>query len=159
MSVNTQKLGKAIYEYFLQRTSSNESFKLLIDTYTYEHCAKQAGLTERDIEFLLRGDGIHSVSDCYSALAVVALEIKIAYDIETSESLRDSYNPRLVKNISCFRDLNEVQQFYRGVQDSIWDSVKRLFATQKRYLAIPKPYTGPYCYVQYPLSQRIISGR
>lgn len=159
MATKNQLLGHAIYEYFLQRTSPNEEFTLCIDTYTYEHCAKQAGLTENEIELLLSGDGIYSVSNSYSALAVVALEIKIAYDIETSESLRDSYNPRLVKNISYFYDINEVQQFYRDVQDSMWDSVKRLFATQKRYLAIPKPYTGPYCYVQYPLSQRIISGR
>lgn len=159
MATKNQLLGHAIYEYFLQRTSPHEEFTLCIDTYTYEHCAKQAGLTENEIELLLSGDGIYSVSDSYSALAVVALEIKIAYDIETSESLRDSYNPRLVKNISYFGDINEVQQFYRDVQDSMWDSVKRLFATQKRYLAIPKPYTGPYCYVQYPLSQRIISGR
>ena len=159
MATRNQLLGHAFYEYFLQRTSPNEVFTLCIDTYTYEHCAKQAGLTERDIELLLSGDGINSVTDNYSALAVVALEIKIAYDIETSESLRDSYNPRMVKNISYFGDLNEVQQFYRDVQDSIWDRVKHLFATQKRYLAIPKPYTGPYCYVQYPLSQRIISGR
>ena len=158
MSVNTQRLGKAIYEYFLQRTSPNESFKLLIDTYTYEHCAKQAGLTEKDIEILQSGDGIYSASDSYSALAVVALETKIAFDVETDSDLVNSYNNRLIDKISYFYDNNSVQQFYRDWQDEIWLKAKRLFEKEKRYLDIPAPKSGPGCYVQYPVSQRIING-
>ena len=83
MSVNTQKLGKAIFEYFLQRTSPNERFTLCIDTYTYEHCAHQAGITDKEIENLLKGEGTDYIGDSYSALAIVALETKIAYDVET----------------------------------------------------------------------------
>ncbi len=158
MSSNTQKLGKALYEYFLQRTSPNESFKLLIDTYTYEHCAHQAGITEKEIENLLKGEGTDYISDSYSALAIVALETKIAYDIETDSDLVNSYNNRLIYKLRYFYDNNSVQQFYRNWQDDIWFKAKKLFEKEKRYLDIPIPRSGPGCYVQYPVSQRIING-
>ena len=158
MSVNTQKLGKAVYEYFLQRTSPNESFKLLIDTYTYEHCAHQAGITDKEIENLLKGEGTDYIEDSYSALAIVALETKIAFDVETDSDLVNSYNNRLIDKLRYFYDNNSVQQFYRDWQDEIWLKAKRLFEKEKRYLDIPSPKSGPGCYVQYPISQRIIKG-
>ena len=120
MSVNTQKLGKAIFEYFLQRTSPNESFTLCIDTYTYEHCAHQAGISDKEIDNLLKGEGTNYIEDSYSALAIVALETKIAYDVETDSDLVNSYNNRLIDKLKYFYDNNSVQQFYRDWQDEIW---------------------------------------
>lgn len=158
MSVNAKKLGKAIYEYFLQRTSPNENFKLCIDTYTYEHCAHQAGLNDKEIESLLSGEGINYIDDNYCALAIAALETKIAYDVETESNLVNSYNSRLIDKLRNFKDNNDVQQFYKDSQDVIWLKSKKLFETEKRYLKIPVPKTGPGCYVQYPLSQRIVNG-
>ena len=158
MSVNTQKLGKAIFEYFLQRTSPNERFTLCIDTYTYEHCAHQAGITDKEIENLLKGEGTDYIGDSYSALAIVALETKIAYDVETDSDLVNSYNNRLIEKLKYFYDNNSVQQFYRDWQDEIWFKSKKLFEKEKRYLDIPAPRSGPGCYVQYPVSQRIING-
>lgn len=158
MSVNTQKLGKAIYEYFLQRTSPNESFKLLIDTYTYEHCAHQAGISDKEIENLLKGEGTDYISDSFTALAIVALETKIAYDVETDSDLINSYNNRLIDKLRYFNDNNSVQHFYSEWQDEIWSKTKSLFAKEKRYLDIPFPKSGPGRYVQYPVSQRIING-
>ena len=159
MSENTKKLGKAIYEYFLQRTSPKERFTLCIDTYTYEHCAHQAGITDEEIDKLLAGEGTnYYINNDYTALAIVALEIKIAYDIETDSDLINSYNNRLIDKLRYFHDYNSVQQFYRDYQNSIWSKAKKLFEKEKRYLDIPSPRSGPGCYVQYPISQRIISG-
>ena len=159
MSANTQKLGKAILEYFLQRTSPNESFTLCIDTYTYEHCAHQAGITDEEIANLLLGEGTdYYINDDYTALALAALEIKIAYDVETDSDLVNSYNNRLIDKLQYFYDNNSVQQFYRDCQNEIWERVKDLFYEYDRFLDIPEQRTGPGCYVQYPLSQRIING-
>lgn len=158
MSTRTEKLGRSIYDYFIQRTSPNESFNLCIDFYTYEHCANHAGLSESDIKCLLSGEGMYSVNNSWTALAIVALEIKIAYDIETDKDLQTSYNRRVIKNFHYMNNEVEVQQFYRAYQDDIWKRTKELFAKEKRYLDIPKPKRGSGRYVQYPISQRIIDG-
>lgn len=159
MSIRTEKLGRSIYEYFLQRTSPNESFRLCIDSYTYEHCANHAGLSESDIKSLLSGEAMGYIDSGYTALAIVALEIKIAYDIETDSDLQNSYNRRLIKNLGHhLKDESEVQQFYKMYQDDIWEKAKNLFAKEKRNLDIPNPKTGSGRYVQYPLSQRVIDG-
>ncbi len=155
-----EQLGKAIFDYFLQRTSPNEDFYLLVDSYTYEYCANQAGLTESDINKLLEGYGFY---DCYkplSSLAIAALEVKIAYDVETNSDLINSYNRRLIEKIKYCEDENSVQKLYQTCdQEAIWRRTKELFAEKNRTLLIPEAKTKKGRYVQFPLSQRIVSGR
>ena len=160
MTENTKKLGKAIYNYFKERTSENDKFKLCIDEYTYRYCAYQAGLTDEDIDKLLKGEGFDRIYeyDNYAFLAIVALEIKIAYDIETESELINSYNNRLIDKLSCFEDNNSLQKFYKDYQDKIWQKAKELFKNAQRNLDIPVQTTGTNRYVQYPKSQRIING-
>ena len=154
-----ERLGRAIYDYFLQRTSPNESFRLLVDSYTYEHCARQAKLTDKDIEKLLKGEGFYSCNSLYSSLAIASLEVKIAYDVETDTDLVNSYNRRLIEKIKYCYDDNSVQQLYRDCdQEAIWEKVKLLFKKANRNLIIPAPKTGKGRYVQFPLEQRIVSG-
>lgn len=154
----TERLGKEIFDYFLQRTSPNEDFYLLIDSYTYEYCANQAGLTELEINHLLKGSGIYTCNSDFSSLAIAALEVKIAYDIETDKNLINSYNRRLIEKIKDFNDANNVQMWYQSYQENLWKRVKDLFKKENRNLIIPEEKTGTGRYVQYPLKQRLVSG-
>ena len=156
-----QRLGEQIFNYFLRITSPNESFILHIDEYTYKSCAKTAGLSEQDITLLLHGKGIYSFSsnNSFESLAIVALEIKIFYDIETDVSLINSYNTRLEKNIASFNSQQEIQSWYNLYQDRIWNQVRQLFKNYNRFIEIPEKHFGAYRYVQYPKSQRLVSQR
>ncbi|WP_307771169.1 hypothetical protein [uncultured Treponema sp.] len=156
----SQKLGKAIFDYFIQRTSPNETFKLCIDKYIYEYCAKQAGLTELDMKKVLLGfDILHCYEGEYIALSIASLEVVVAYSIEAATDLANSYNPWFLKKvILVLRDNNKLQKFYTRCQDYVWTTVKNLFQKKNRNLDIPNPHEGPYRYVQYPLGQRILSG-
>ena len=156
MSKILDTLGRKIFEYFVSRTSPGEEFVLSIDTYTYELCAAECGFSEKEIDDLLDGKNICSGTySYYAALAVAALEVKIAFDIETDKDLQDSYNPRLLNlRLANFFRLNDVQNFYSYYQDKIWRYSKDLFKTKERNLIIPNPKAGPGRYVQYPLYPR-----
>ncbi len=156
-----RRLGEQIFRYFIKITSENEYFILHIDESTYRICAKAATLSDTTITDLLAGRGINHFNpeNDFEALAIVALEIKIFYDIETESELINSYNQRLEKNIKYFKSQQDIQEWYKSYQETIWKRVENLFIKANRYIEIPQEHFGAYRYVQYPKSQRLISQR
>lgn len=150
------KLGRNVFNYFIENTNPGEPFLLLIEPMEYQNIKENTG-NIKDVEHALKSTGHLSYApNDYISIAVANLQVQLIYDIalknidDSFYSVMKNYYPNLIED-------SDVYLYFREFQESLWAKVKLVFSRENRYLEIPPQKEGHGRYVQFPKSQRLIT--
>ena len=122
-----KRLGKALFEYYLDIYHDSSCISLFIDRLTFEEVCKSHGLCYEECMKHLNHcyPSISASKKPYISLAIVAFQIMLTNDVENDgvydklraaiQSLRSKDNTTLMKD------------YFENGQDHIWKTVRDLF--------------------------------
>lgn len=157
-----RRVGQEILLYLKSVFSPGSQIKICVDPYTFKKCVEQAGCSYDTVISLLKRSVRCQSGDGYQALAIVAFQTKITYEMSLNGKFNDAYLPML--NRYGIIDTNEyfsggVTTIGRTAQDKTWQIALNILKENALFLDLGNVYEhdGAYRYVQYPRSQQIVS--
>ena len=156
------RVGQEILLYLKSIFSPGSQIKICVDPYTFKKCVEQAGCSYDTVISQLKTSARCQSDDGYRALAIVAFQTKITYEISVNSTFNDAYLPML--NRYGIIDTNGyfsggVKTIGKTAQDKTWQIASDILEKNALFLDLGDVYEhdGSFRYVQYPKSQRIIS--
>ena len=118
-----RRVGQEILLYLKSVFSPGSQIKICVDPYTFKKCVEQAGCSYDTVISLLKRSVRCQSGDGYQALAIVAFQTKITYEMSLNGKFNDAYLPML--NRYGIIDTNEyfsggVTTIGRTAQDKTW---------------------------------------
>lgn len=158
-----RRVGHEILTYLKEVFSSPGSqIKICVDPYAFKNCVERAGCSYDAVISQLKNSARCQSDDGYRALAIVAFQTKITYEISLNSIFNDAYLPMLNRY-----GISDTNGYFSGgtttigktAQDKTWQIASDILEKNDLFLDLGNVYEhdGAYRYVQYPRSQRIIS--
>ena len=158
-----RSVGHEILTYLKEVFSSPGSqIKICVDPYAFKNCVERAGCSYDAVISQLKYSARCQSDDGYRALAIVAFQTKITYEISLNSIFNDAYLPMLNRY-----GISDTNGYFSGgtttigktAQDKTWQIASDILEKNDLFLDLGNVYEhdGAYRYVQYPRSQRIIS--
>lgn len=153
------RLGRKIYNHFLQETSPGAPFLLIIEPTEYEKIKKEVTGNITDVDNALKSTGsLNCVpSSNYISIAVANFQVQWIYNIAVNQ-INDGFYTAVKKYYQYLSKNTDILSYFEKFQEEMWEKVRDIFAKENRELKIPErkgPVSGRY--VQYPKSQRLIT--
>lgn len=151
---HVKEIGKYLVDHFCNMFSPGDSFIFCVDQEFLDSVYLNLGFSKEECERKILSKFVNGcLFDRYVSVAIAGFQVSVAYD-NLVHSI-SSYNRVLCNKLKY--EESQLQKVYKQFQIDIWKSTKDCFAKKGIELLIPMERTGQGCYVQYPLSQKVIT--